>query len=55
VTFDRSPFTNKEKQVDVALSTTMMEDSFRFMKAASGDMAVLAAGNGDFLPTIESL
>ena len=52
-TFDRSAATNKEKQVDVALSTTMMEDSFKFMKA--GDTAVLAAGDGDFLPTIQSL
>ncbi len=54
-TFDRSTFTNKEKQVDIALSTRMMEDSFTFMKAANGDTAVLAAGDGDFLPTIRSL
>lgn len=54
-TFDRSTFTNKEKQVDIALSTTMMEDSFRYMNPANGDIAVLAAGDGDFLPTIESL
>lgn len=44
VTFDRSPFTHEEKQVDVALSTTMMEDSFKCMKASNGDTAVLAAG-----------
>lgn len=55
VTFDRSPITHKEKQVDVALSTTMMEDSFTYMKAADGDTVVLAAGDGDFLPTISSL
>ncbi|WP_410583932.1 NYN domain-containing protein [Amycolatopsis sp. lyj-108] len=54
-TFDRSTFTNKEKQVDIALSTRMMEDSFTYMKAANGDTAVLAAGDGDFLPTIKSL
>lgn len=54
-TFRRSTFTNKEKQVDIALSTRMMEDSFTFMKAANGDTAVLAAGDGDFLPTIRSL
>jgi hypothetical protein len=54
-TFDRSTFTNKEKQVDIALSTRMMEDSFTYMKAANGDIAVLAAGDGDFLPTIRSL
>jgi len=52
-TYDRSTFTNKEKQVDIALSTTMLEDSFKYMKA--GDTAVLAAGDGDFLPTIQSL
>ena len=52
-TFDRSTFTNKEKQVDIALSTTMMEDSFKYMTA--GDTAVLAAGDGDFVPTVESL
>lgn len=55
VTFDRSPITHKEKQVDVALSNTMIEDSFTYMKAANGDTAVLAAGDGDFLPTIKSL
>lgn len=55
MTFDRSPFTHKEKQVDIALSTTMLEDSFTYMKAANGDTAVLAGGDGDFLPTIESL
>jgi len=54
-TFDRSTFTNKEKQVDIALSTRMMEDSFTYMKATNGDIAVLAAGDGDFLPTIRSL
>jgi hypothetical protein len=54
-TFDRSPFTNREKQVDNALGTRMLEDSFTYMKAANGDTAVLAAGDGDFLPTIQSL
>ncbi|KUN75397.1 NYN domain-containing protein [Streptomyces griseoruber] len=54
-TFDRSTFTNKEKQVDIALSTRMMEDSFTYMKANKGDIAILAAGDGDFLPTIKSL
>ncbi|MFE2757948.1 NYN domain-containing protein [Actinosynnema sp. NPDC059335] len=55
VTFDRSVFTNKEKQVDTALATKMLEDSFTYMKSDKGDMAVLAAGDGDFLPTIRSL
>lgn len=31
----------------------MLEDSFKYMKA--GDTAVLAAGDGDFLPAIQSL
>jgi len=35
--------------------TTVMEDSFRYMSAATGDVAVLATGDGDFLPTVESL
>jgi uncharacterized LabA/DUF88 family protein len=54
-TFERSTFTNREKQVDIALSTRMMEDSFKYMKATNGDIAVLAAGDGDFVPTIRSL
>ncbi|MEU8178677.1 NYN domain-containing protein [Microbispora hainanensis] len=53
--FDRSIHTNKEKQVDIALSTTMMEDSFKHMRADNGDIAVLVAGDGDFLPTMRSL
>lgn len=52
--FDRSIHTNKEKQVDIALSTTMLEDSFIHMKADNSDIAVLVAGDGDFLPTIRS-
>ncbi|WP_229400876.1 NYN domain-containing protein [Micromonospora okii] len=54
-TFDRSTFTNKEKQVDIALSTKMVEDSFNHMKVSNPDTAVLAAGDGDFLPTVQSL
>jgi len=54
-TFDRSIHTNKEKQVDVALSTTMLDDSYTHMRAASGDIVVLVAGDRDFLPTIRSL
>ncbi|WP_406131526.1 hypothetical protein [Streptomyces sp. NBC_00989] len=37
MTFDRSSFTHDEKQVDAALSTTMMEDSFKCMKASNGE------------------
>ncbi|HEX4444630.1 MAG TPA: NYN domain-containing protein [Galbitalea sp.] len=51
-TFDRN-FANKEKQVDVAISTQIMEDSFLYMKP--GDLLVLVSGDRDYLPTIESL
>lgn len=51
-TFDRN-FANKEKQVDVAISTQIMEDSYEHMKA--GDKLVLVSGDRDYLPTIESL
>lgn len=50
--FDRN-FANKEKQVDVAIATQIMEDSFTYMKA--GDSVVLVSGDRDYLPTIESL
>jgi hypothetical protein len=51
-TFDRN-FANKEKQVDVAISTQIMEDSFLYVKP--GDRLVLVSGDRDYLPTIESL
>jgi len=52
--FDRNA-SNKEKQVDISLSTTMMEDSFQFMQRDRRDVAVLVAGDGDFVPTVRSL
>ncbi|TLW89220.1 NYN domain-containing protein [Saccharomonospora piscinae] len=54
-TFDRSTFTNREKQVDIGLSTKMLDDSYEYMNPANGDMAVLAAGDADFLPATQSL
>lgn len=53
-TFDRN-FANKEKQVDVAIATRMVEDSFLHMKTERGDRAVLVSGDRDYIPTIESL
>lgn len=50
--FDRN-FANKEKQVDVAIATQMIEDSFLHMKP--GDSVVLVSGDRDYIPTIESL
>jgi len=53
-TFDRSYF-GKEKQVDGSIGTVMMEDSYEHMNARRGDLAVLVAGDGDYLPTVRSL
>lgn len=50
--FDRN-FANREKQVDVAIATQMVEDSFLYMKP--GDAAVLVSGDRDYIPTIDSL
>lgn len=52
--FDRS-FFGKEKQVDARIGTAMMEDSYEHMDARRGDLAVLVAGDGDYLPQIRSL
>lgn len=46
---------NKEKQVDSSIVTTMMEDSYEHMKADRSDMAVLVAGDGDYVPNVRSL
>lgn len=50
--FDRNA-ANKEKQVDVAISTQIMEDSYEHMKP--GDKVLIVSGDRDYLPTIESL
>ena len=44
---------NKEKQVDNALGTLLLEDSYEYMKP--GDIAVVIAGDGDFVPNLESV
>ncbi|HUH71087.1 MAG TPA: NYN domain-containing protein [Mycobacterium sp.] len=49
--FDRN-VANKEKEVDVAIATQIMADSYERMQ--SGDKAVLVAGDRDYLPVIES-
>ncbi|MGX1614784.1 NYN domain-containing protein [Micromonospora chalcea] len=54
ITYDRNA-ANKEKQVDISLSTTMMEDSYEHMKLSRRDIAVLVGGDGDFVPTVKSL
>lgn len=52
--FDRSP-SGREKEVDTGIVTMMVEDSFQHMQSARGDMAVLLAGDRDYVPTLESL
>ena len=47
-------YANKEKRVDVHIATTMVSDSFEYMKPGR-DTAVLVAGDGDFIPAVESL
>lgn len=53
-TFDRN-FANHEKEVDVAISTLLMEDSYEHMQATRGDRAVLVSGDRDYVPTVKSL
>lgn len=52
--FDRH-LSNKEKQVDSAITTQILDDSFQYMRPERGDRAVLLAGDRDYLPPIESL
>ncbi|MFF6785486.1 NYN domain-containing protein [Streptomyces sp. NPDC012510] len=52
--YDRNA-SNKEKEVDVSLSTTLMEDSYEYMRAERNDMAVLLTGDRDYVPTVLSL
>lgn len=47
-------FANREKKVDVHIATTMTADSFEYMEPGR-DVAVLVAGDGDFLPAVELL
>lgn len=52
--FDRNA-ANKEKKVDSTIVTKMMEDSYEHMRAERGDVAVLVAGDGDYVPNVHSL
>lgn len=52
--FDRN-FANKEKEVDVAIATQIIEDSYEFMQPSRGDRVVLVSGDRDYLPTVKSL
>lgn len=54
IVFDRN-YSNKEKQVDSAISVQMMEDSFIYMNRELADRVVLVSGDRDHLPAIESL
>lgn len=46
---------NKEKQVDSSIVTAMLDDSYSYMESDRGDMAVLVAGDGDYIPSMRSL
>jgi hypothetical protein len=46
---------NREKQVDSMIVTTMMADSYEYMKPERGDIAVLVAGDADYLPSMRRL
>lgn len=48
-------FSNKEKEVDVAMATQLMEDSYEHMRVDRGDRVVLVSGDRDYVPTIKSL
>lgn len=52
--FDRSAG-GREKKVDTGIVRTMLDDSYQYMQAGRGDVAVLLAGDGDYVPALESL
>jgi uncharacterized LabA/DUF88 family protein len=52
--FDRN-VANREKQVDSSIVTVMLDDSYQHMKPERGDMAILVAGDGDYVPAVRSL
>jgi uncharacterized LabA/DUF88 family protein len=45
---------NREKKVDVGIATMLLDDSHEYMRPGQ-DTAVLVAGDGDYVPTVESL
>jgi uncharacterized LabA/DUF88 family protein len=54
ILFDRN-FSNKEKEVDVAIATQMVADSYEYMKRERGDRVVLLSGDRDYLPSVRQL
>jgi hypothetical protein len=53
--YDRN-VANKEKQVDTGLATRLVADSYEHMQSRVPDvMAVLVAGDGDYVPPIKDL
>jgi uncharacterized LabA/DUF88 family protein len=54
ILFDRN-YSNKEKEVDVAIATQMVADSYEYMKHDRNDRVVLVSGDRDYLPSIKQL
>lgn len=52
VTHDRNA-ANKEKKIDTGIVTAMTRDAYRNAKA--GDVFTLVSGDGDYVPTVETL
>lgn len=53
--YDRNA-ANREKKVDTGLATRLLADSYEHMQARLPDvMAVLVAGDGDYVPPVEDL
>lgn len=53
-TFDRN-YSNKEKEVDVAIATQIVADSFEHMRLDRGDRCVLVSGDRDYVPALQNL
>lgn len=52
--FDRN-YDNKEKEVDVAIATQVMADSYEHMSTERHDRVVLLSGDRDYVPVVKSL
>ncbi|HWB70327.1 MAG TPA: NYN domain-containing protein [Solirubrobacterales bacterium] len=52
--FERSA-SGREKEVDTGIVTMMLDDSHQHMQTDRGDMAVLLAGDRDYVPAFRSL
>lgn len=52
--FDRN-YNNQEKEVDVAIATQMVADSYEYMKIERNDRVVLLSGDRDYLPSVKQL